>query len=68
MLMILGKLLSHGELNMKTRNKKTAMSVRWNELPMATYLGSILTNIVTMIALVSMEKPHGSLSPTTSQG
>jgi len=68
MLMILGKLLSLGELNMKTRNNEIAMSVRWNRLPMATYLSSILTNIETMITLVSMERPRGSLSLTTSQG
>jgi len=68
MLMILGKLLSPGGLNMKTRNKRIAMSVKWNELPVATYLGSILTSIAMMIALASMERPHGSLSPTTSQG
>jgi len=68
MLMILGKPLSHGASNMRTRNRKIAMSVRWNELPMAIYPDLILTSIAMMITLVSMERPPGSLSPITSRG
>jgi len=49
MLMISGKPLSHGALNMRTRNRKIAMSVRWNELPMAIYPNLILTSIAMMI-------------------
>jgi len=68
MLMILGKPLSHGAFNMWTRNRKIAMNARWNKLPMAIYPDLILTSIAMMITLVSMERPHGSLSPITSRG
>jgi len=69
MLLISGKLFNHGESSAKVKNKKTAMRVRWNRLPMAIYLDSILTNIATMTtALASMVRPHGSSSPITSRG
>jgi len=63
-----GKLLNHGESSVKIKTKKTVMSVRWNRLPMVIYPDSILTSIVRTTTLASMARPHGSLSPITSQG
>jgi len=64
----LEKPLNPGKLNAKTKSKKIVMSMKWNGLPIATYHVSILRSIGMMTKLVSMEKPPGSLSPTTSLG
>jgi len=68
MLMILERQLNHGASSMKTRSKKTAASVKWNALPMATYLISTLTSTEMKITLASMERLHGSSSLITSPG